>query len=235
VAHAGGESADEPLPLAAGIGVIDAHDLAELAGYAYLVIFLLAAFDVVVPILPSESVVILGAVLAQQGRLSGVSVFLAGAVGAIVGDHLSYGLGRWSRRGKPVGRALGRPGTRSARVQSWAAQQLHGHGPAILLVARFIPGGRTAGTFMSGRLAFPLRRFSPITILAGPLWAGFGVALGYLGGRAFHDNTLLATGLGVLIGTAIALAVDLSLRRWTRRGRAALAGELASDDDELAA
>jgi hypothetical protein len=61
------------------------------------------------------------------------------------------------------------------------------------------------------------------------------VALGYLGGRAFHDNTLLATGLGVLIGTAIALAVDLSLRRWTRRGRAALAGELASDDDELAA
>ena len=41
--------------------------LADLAALAYLVVLVLAAFDVVVPVLPSESAVILGGVLAWQG------------------------------------------------------------------------------------------------------------------------------------------------------------------------
>ena len=185
--------------------------LADLGMLAYLLIFALAAFDAVFPVLPSESVVILGAVLASQGRLDLAPLILAAAAGAILGDHLAYTIGRWTNRGA----RLRRPTGKAARVQAWVAQQLAVRGPSILLVARFIPGGRTASTFMSGRLGLPLTRFSVIIILAGPLWAGFGGALGYLGGATFHDRTLLATGLGIVVGVSLAALAELVL---TRRG-----------------
>ena len=100
--------------------------LADLSALAYLVVLLLAAFYVIVPVLPSESVVILGGVLAYQGRLHPVPLVLAAAAGAIAGDHMSYGIGRWTQRGRP------QPGRRSSdrrmgkaeRLQVWAGRQL---------------------------------------------------------------------------------------------------------------
>lgn len=210
------------------VAVIELDALGDLAAYAYLVVFALAALDVVFPVLPSETAVILGGVLAWQGRLSVVVVVLAAAAGAIAGDHLSYGLGRWTDRG---GRE--QASGRLARVQSWAAQQLRVRGPSILLIARFIPGGRTASTFMSGRLGFPLTRFSAVTCLAGPLWAVFGAALGYLGGTTFHDNTLMATGLGVLVGVTLAALAELVLKR--RGAMGAPADVEPAADDNVAA
>jgi membrane-associated protein len=117
--------------------MIDLNSLADLAGYAYLVIFALAALDVVFPVLPSESAVILGGVLAWQGRLGVVPLVLAAAAGAIAGDHLSYGLGRWTHRG-------GRPQrshTKAAQVQAWAAQQLDTRGASMC----WSPGSCPAG------------------------------------------------------------------------------------------
>jgi membrane protein DedA with SNARE-associated domain len=101
----------------------------------------------------------------------------------------------------------------------------------VLIVARFVPGGRTAGTFMAGRTEYPLRRFTPTTVLAGTLWATFAVALGYVGGRTFHDQTLLATGLGIVLAVGAAGLVELISRRFRRHAAApALAG--AGEDDE---
>jgi membrane-associated protein len=205
--------------------MIDLDALAELGLLAYLLVFGFAALDVVFPVLPSEASVILAGVLAWQGRLSIVAVGLAAAAGAIVGDHMSYGLGRWTSRG---GRR--RSGGKVARLQAWAAQQLHVRGPTVLLVARFVPGGRTASTFMSGRLRLPLARFSAITCVSGPLWAAFGASLGYLGGTTFHDHTLLATGLGIAVGLSLAGLAELALRRFGTYGQPA-PEDIATDDD----
>jgi membrane protein DedA with SNARE-associated domain len=118
-------------------------------------------------------------------------------------------------------------------LQAWAAQQLHVRGPTVLLVARFVPGGRTASTFMSGRLRLPLARFSAITCVSGPLWAAFGASLGYLGGTTFHDHTLLATGLGIAVGLSLAGLAELALRRFGTYGQPA--PEVIATDDDLAA
>jgi membrane-associated protein len=216
------------MPRAATTTMIDLNVLADLGVFAYLLIFGFAALDVVFPVLPSEATVILAGVLAWQGRLSIVAVGLAAAAGAIAGDHLSFGLGRWTSRS-----GFRRPGGKVARLQAWAAQQLHLRGPTILLVARFVPGGRTASTFMSGRLRFPVARFSAITCLAGPLWAAFGASLGYLGGTTFHDHTLLATGLGIVVGLTLAALAELALRRMGIYGRPA--PEALATEDDLAA
>jgi membrane protein DedA with SNARE-associated domain len=207
--------------------------LSELAAVAYLVIFALAAFDVIVPILPSETAVVLGGVLAWQGRLNFVIVLVVAAVGAIVGDHLAYGIGRGTER---LGRAHRQASGKVQRLEAWASHQLAAHGPVVLIVARFIPGGRTASTFVSGRLRYPLRRFSPVTVVAGILWAGFGSVLGYLGGTTFHDNTWLATGLGVGVGAVVAFTIEMVMSRMVGRPPVvAPAAEAGKDDDHLAA
>lgn len=210
-----------------GQGVITLDVLADLSSLAYLLVFAVAALDVVFPVLPSETAVVLGAVLAWQGRLHVVPLVAVAAVGAFAGDHLSYMLGRWSRRALRGPRPTGKV----ARLQEWAAHQLEDRGPIIIIVARFIPGGRTAATFVTGRVAYPLSRFTPITAVGALLWALFGVALGYLGGSTFHDNTLLATALGVAVGTGIAAAVQLVVLGWRRRTTEEPAARPAGEDD----
>jgi membrane-associated protein len=218
--------------------------LADLAALAYLLVLVLAAFDVVFPVLPSESAIILGGVLAYQGRLHAVPLLLCGAAGAVAGDHLSYSIGRWTQRGRPQPR-LGRDGRtlgKAERLQVWAGTQLDRRGPSLLVVARFIPGGRTASTFMAGRTAYPLRRFTPVTIFAGLLWASFATMLGYIGGEAFEEQTLLATGLGILIAVAFATLIEFVLSRLNGRNDGSNggtttpeAGGPTSGSDDLAA
>jgi membrane protein DedA with SNARE-associated domain len=207
--------------------------LADLSSVAYLLVFVMALLDVVVPILPSETAVVLGAVLAWQGRLHPVPLVLVAAAGAFCGDHLSYGLGRWSQRALRVRRET----SKVARLQRWAAHQLEARGPIILIVARFIPGGRTASTFVTGRVSYPLARFTPITAVAAVLWALFGTALGYLGGSTFHDNTILATLLGVAVGTAVAAFVQFVVMRLGHHNHADAKPATAAPgkDDDIAA
>jgi membrane-associated protein len=212
--------------------------LAELSGLAYLVVLVLATLDVVVPVLPSESAVILGGVLAWQGRLHPVPLILAAAAGAVAGDHLSYAIGRWTQRGRPQphrrrgdhDRRLGK----AERLQVWAGRQLDRRGPTLLVVARFIPGGRTASTFMAGRTAYPLRRFTPVTVGAALLWASFATLLGYVGGQAFHRQTLLATGLGLVLAVGFAAMIELGMSWWERR-RERAAGAAAGHEAAAAA
>jgi membrane-associated protein len=213
--------------------MISLDGLNDLAQLAYLVIFILAALDVVFPVLPSETSVVLGGVLAWQGRLNVAAVLAVAAVGAIAGDHLSYGIGRWTSRA----RQPRREGGKVARLQAWAAQQLRSRGATVLVVARFIPGGRTASTFVSGRVAYPLPRYSAVTVLAGVLWAAFGTSLGYLGGTTFHENTLLGTALGVAVGTTAGVLVEriTSWRANRAARRAGAAAEPLDSDQDLAA
>lgn len=217
--------------------------LADLAALTYLLVLVLAAFDVIVPVLPSESAVILGGVLAWQGRLHPVPLIAAAAAGAIAGDHLSYAIGRWTQRGglrlHPSRGGDRRRMGKAERLQLWAARQLDRRGASLLIVARFIPGGRTATTFMAGRTAYPLRRFTPAIVFAGLLWASFATLLGYIGGEAFHEQTLLATGLGIVLAVGFAALVELvmsRLERWRRTGADAPAGSgPGPSSDDIAA
>lgn len=210
--------------------------LVGLAAVAYLLVFALAAFDVVVPVLPSESAVILGGVLAWQGRLHPVPLVIAAASGAIAGDHLSYSIGRWTQRGRPQPRRGDRRLGKAERLQSWAGRQLDRRGPSLLVVARFIPGGRTASTFMAGRTAYRLRRFTPTVMAAGVLWASFATSLGYVGGRTFHEQTLLATGLGIALGVGFAALLEVVMSRRERRSGGPVGGSAApSRPDDMAA
>ena len=83
----------------------------------------------------------------------------------------------------------------------------------MLIVARFIPGGRTATTFTAGLVRFSWhRRFAPYIALAAVLWASYAVLLGYIGGKTFRNQPIYAVVLAFGIAALITVGVEL-LRR----------------------
>lgn len=163
------------------------------SAFGYVVIAALVAGDGVLPVVPGETALIGGAVLAAAGELELAGVILAGIAGGLIGDNASYALG--AHPGRRAADRLFRS-DRSQRRLVWARDQIEERGRAIILTARFIPVGRTATTFAAGMLAMPWRRFAPIDALAVLAWSLYASLLGYYGGRALGDSpweVLLAT------------------------------------------
>src|SRR5437763_4737869 len=124
---------------------------------AYLIVFAMALGDGVFPAFPSETALIIGGLLSVVGDLTLGWVIVAGAVGAFVGDGVSYALGRFV--GRPAQARFLR-GERAARALNWAQQQLDERGGLVVIVARYVPGGRTAATFTAGLTHYPYSRFA---------------------------------------------------------------------------
>ncbi len=185
--------------------------------WSYLVIFAVAALDAFFPVVPSETVAITGGVLAGSGDLNLLLVIVAASAGAILGDNISYGLGSWlgERTVKNVFK-----GERSRKAFLWAEHQLEERGTYLIVIARFIPGGRTATTFAAGYIkTFPYRRFLPADILAGATWGTYTGCLGYFGGKTFEEQPWKGLVLAFVIAVAIAGGIELVRHlRQRRRG-----------------
>jgi membrane-associated protein len=198
--------------------------VADASGWAYLIVFLLAFLDALIPIVPSETAVITAGVVASAGDLSLAIVIPAAALGAFSGDNTAYLIGR--RFGS---RATERffSGEKAQRRVEWANDQLRERGGELIVVARFIPGGRTVVTLSAGTLRFPWRRFVVFDAIAALVWALYASLLGYFGGKAFED----APWKGLILAFAIAFAVTggVELIRWMLRRRRARAAEHGAD------
>jgi membrane-associated protein len=191
------------------------HLVSDASGWAYLAIWLLAYLDVLVPLVPSETAVITAGVVAASGSLELALIVVVAAAGAFLGDNTSYLVGR--RFGT---RALTRFGGEAARRRSeWARRQLADRGAELILVGRFIPGGRTAVTLSAGTVRYPWRRFAIFDAVASLVWALYASLLGYFGGRAFEHAPW--KGLGLALGLAFALGGAIELVRWAVRRRRA--------------
>ena len=174
----------------------------------------IALLDSVIPLVPSETLVIVGGLAAGRGDQFLPLVIAAGALGAFAGDNLAYQLGRsaegWLRR------TLFRTEAGARRLE-WATRQLEVRGGLLLVTARFIPGGRTAVTIASGVTRQPRRRFMAFDALAATIWASYASLLGYVGGRTFENNHTLA--FGVAFGLAVTGTVLIEAARWLRGRR----------------
>jgi membrane protein DedA with SNARE-associated domain len=107
-------------------------------------------------------------------------------------------------------------GERARERLDWAKRFLLERGSYVLIIARFIPGGRTATTFTSGVVHLRWATlFAPFILVAAILWALYGALLGYLGGRLFRDQPIYA--LLLAFGFAAAVAGGAELWRWLRK------------------
>jgi membrane-associated protein len=156
---------------------------------AYAIVWALALGDAVLPVLPSEAALITAGLLCVVGKLSLWWVILAGALGAFCGDNISYALGRFV--GRPAQERF-LSGKRATKGLDWAKSQFDERGGLVLLVARYVPGGRTAATFTGGITHYPYPRFLAFDTLAAASWATYASLLGYLGGHFFSNHAWVA-------------------------------------------
>jgi membrane protein DedA with SNARE-associated domain len=193
--------------------------VANASGWAYLIVFVLAVLDALVPVVPSETSVITAGVVASAGDLSLPMVIAAAAAGAFVGDNTAYFVGH--RYGTRINDRFFTSENAKKRIE-WAHRQIEERGGELIVIGRFIPGGRTAVTLSAGTLGYPWRKFAIFDAVAAVVWASYAALLGYLGGHAFEDAPWKGLILALAIAFSVAGAVELV--RWylkRRRLRAA--------------
>jgi membrane protein DedA with SNARE-associated domain len=177
--------------------------------WVYALIVLIAAADAVFPLVPSEATVIAAAALAGTGELVLALIVVAGAGGAVIGDNLAYLLGRAGQG--PLLRRLARSPKWRVRVGG-AESKLREQAGTVVVVSRFVPGGRTATMLSAGLIGLDWRRFAAYDLAAGVLWAGYASAVGWVGGRAFADKPLHALLLAFALAVTAAVLIEAGRR-----------------------
>ena len=132
--------------------------LTEVASptWAYLALLALLVTDAFVPVIPTQVLMITGGALTVYGGLNLPVTIAVGALGVFVGDLACYLLGRGApdrRARRDIERG------RARRVASRVTQGLRRPGPLVILLCRFVPGGRMAACFSAGRSRYPYRLF----------------------------------------------------------------------------
>lgn len=180
------------------------------------VIAIIAYLDSIIPVVPSETTVIIGGVAVSIGEApySLWMVIACGAGGAFLGDTTAYLIGR---------RFAGRFERRAARREKfrrrldWAEAQIRSRGGLLLITARFIPGGRTILTVSSGITRQPAGWFLRWVAVAVIIWATYAAGLAYIVGKPFKDNHTLA--FWVAFGTALGVNIVIEIVRHRRDRR----------------
>jgi membrane protein DedA with SNARE-associated domain len=172
-------------------------------------VFMLAALGLP---LPSTICVVAGGAFIQQGVLDPLPTIMLGLVGVLLGDTLSYGMGRLLRH--PIQRRYGQSAT-WLRAEAYFARRAV---IAIYLTRCVLTPIAVPVNLIAGSSDYPLGRFVAY-IAAGELtWLlGYG-ALGYLFGSQWeYVSDLISNASGLLVGLVIAGSGVYALVRWQRR------------------
>jgi membrane protein DedA with SNARE-associated domain len=169
---------------------------------SYLIAFVLPALDAIVPVVPSETAIIaLGVATAGSTDPRIALLVFCAAAGAFLGDNISYLLGR---RFGPVVERRFFSSDKGKATRDWAERSLQRYGMQLIVVCRFIPGGRTAVTLCCGLTRYSRQRFITGTAIAAVIWANYAFWIGRLGGKAFEDKQWL----GLVIAFGITLVIS---------------------------
>jgi len=208
-------------------GIVDwfvdfTNEIGDWAGNWWFlsVIFIIALLDSVVPIVPSETTVIIGGVAVATGiaPYSLLAVIGAGAAGAFIGDNIAFTIGHhWAAAFER--RAARKP--KFATKLGWAHQQIADRGGSLLITARFIPGGRTAVTVASGITRQSRSWFVRWALIAAIIWATYAAGLARLVGEPFKDDHTKA--FWIAFGTALGINVLIEIVRHRRAKRKSIA------------
>jgi membrane protein DedA with SNARE-associated domain len=192
--------------------LIDVGHLVEVSGYPLLALLVMAESGGV-PV-PGETALIVGGVLASQGKLRIELVIAVAAAAAIVGDNVGYYIGR--RGGRWL---LRRPGPfhgQRLRVLETGEPFFARHGPKAVFFGRFILGLRTWASWLAGATHMRWRTFFLWNALGGICWAtAMGLIAYFLGSSA--GNLIETFGI---FGLVAVLVVAVGVFTWHRRRRA---------------
>jgi membrane-associated protein len=173
-------------------------------------------------VFPGETAIIVGGVLASQGRLSIPLLLIIVVVSAVVGDSVGYEIGRkYGTRllnTRPMRRHLGKVDKAQALIRR--------RGAFAVFIGRFTALLRALMPALAGSARLPYRKFLLFNAIGGIVW-GVGFTLGgfFLGTAFEHTAQLLGRGLA---GAAAVLVVIAAVVWSVRRHRGDATGERAA-------
>jgi membrane protein DedA with SNARE-associated domain len=192
--------------------LIDVNHLVEVSGYPILFLLVMAESGGVP--LPGETALIVGGVLASQGKMQIELVIAVAALAAIVGDNIGYQIGRKGGRW-----LLERPGPflrHRLMVLETGEPFFEHHGPKAVFFGRFILGLRTWASWLAGANHMRWRTFFLWNALGGICWAtGVGLIAYFVGQSA--SNAIATFGIYGLVAVVVALGGGFVLHRRHRR------------------
>ena len=182
--------------------------------YALLFVIIFCETGLVVtPFLPGDSLLFVAGTVAATGALNVHVLVILLIVGAVLGDTVNYGIGRWL-------------GPRVFRMpQSWFFNPKHlhranafyeRHGGKTIIIARFVPIVRTYAPFVAGVGAMDYRRFISFNVVGGVVWV---VLLAY-GGYLFGNIPWVKQNISLVVIGIIVLSILPGVVEYIRAKRA---------------
>ena len=170
--------------------------------------------------LPGEVLVLLAAAMARQAGLSLSSIIWVAAIGAMLGDHGSYLLGR--KGGKSLVNAYCHLTLCTKDCAPSAVRFFGRFGIWAVTLARFVPGLRAFATPFAGMSRMTYGKFLVADSVGATLWAAVVTALGVWFGPLLSEilGQVIRIG-GIALGalaTALVVVFVLRIRSVRRHG-----------------
>ncbi|MGZ4276035.1 MAG: bifunctional DedA family/phosphatase PAP2 family protein [Solirubrobacteraceae bacterium] len=165
---------------------------------------------------PGETAMLLGGLVAGQGKIELFPMLGIAWAAAVAGDLTSFFLGRRLGRG-----FMERHGPR-VKITEARLESVEGffdrHGGKAILLGRFVGLVRAVAPFLAGSSGMPLRRFVPYDVIGAGLWTSSLIVLGYVFWQSFSQVVDYAKTGALALGAVITLVVAIVwLVRWLRR------------------
>ena len=188
--------------------------LTQSGPWALVVVFVVVALEssaFLGLIFPGETIAVIAGALAADDFFSPWTAFATVAGAAIVGDLTGYTIGRY--RGKAV---LARWAFARRQYEKHRARLEHYFeywGSSTVFVGRFVAVGRAFVPFTAGLSGMRARKFVPISLAAGLIWAAVAVGLGYMLGSNFRlvEKWLKSLSAGIVV---LAILTGLMVGLW---------------------
>jgi undecaprenyl-diphosphatase len=153
-------------------------------------------------VFPGEAAVLLGGVLAYQGRITLWGALAAAIAGAVIGDTVGYEIGRHFGRAL-LDRTVGRIVKRDHLDR--ASAYLGTKGGKAVFFGRFTAALRVLIPGMSGMSGMPYRTFASWNVAGGVIWATGYVMIGYLAGSSYRHVESVAKKASLLLLLLVAV------------------------------
>lgn len=204
--------------------------ISQLGNWAYALLFAFAFGESIAVIgffVPGATFVVLFGFVVSQGVYDIYDAMFIGAIGAILGDVLSFILGR---RGIDPAKRFPRLFAQSTVDRAEAF--MHQYGVAGVFFGRFIGPLRPFVPFIAGALKMKWRSFMIMNIASGMLWSVSYLAVGFFFGQfwsSIHRGLRwVGIGLFIIIVTYVILRVMA-----TKRGKTVVEKAVGDVEKEL--
>ena len=163
---------------------------------------------------PGETAMIFGGVLVSRGHAELGWMIIAASVGAVIGDSISYELGRrfGQRLGATrLGRRVGEPNWSRAR------EYVGRRGGRAVFFGRFLGVLRALVPAVAGWAGMRYGSFLTFNIAGGLIWASSTILLGVAAGSSWHLVEAWVGRIGLLGAGLVTAAVFVLATRWMKR------------------